>query len=59
MSDYQLSVSYRVLEQLPLAELDNIDDISEDILGQFGLSFLPKDIEMVQTNQSTPGEKIK
>ena len=51
------SVSYGVFEKFPLNELEDINDISDDILERFGLNRLPENIEMVKQNQSNPGEK--
>tara|TARA_A100001015_G_scaffold201502_1_gene224931 strand:- start:4029 stop:5825 length:1797 start_codon:yes stop_codon:yes gene_type:complete len=59
MSDYLISVSYRVLDKLTLNKLDNVDDIMDDILNQFQLGRLPDEIEMVKNNQSIPGEEGK
>lgn len=56
MSDYLISVSYRVLDQMKLNKLDQVDDILDSILDQFQLERLPDDIEMVKDNQSVPGE---
>ena len=56
MSDYLISVSYRVLDKFKLSKLGDVNDISDDILAQFDLNRLPDDIEMVKDNQSIPGE---
>ncbi len=55
LSDYITSVSYKVLEKLPLLELDDINDISDDILARFNIKRLPDTIEMVKDNQANPG----
>ena len=56
MSDYLISVSYRVLDKFKLSNLDDVNDISDDILAQFDLNRLPDDIEMVKDKPSIPGE---
>ncbi|RAP32008.1 hypothetical protein DID76_01685 [Candidatus Marinamargulisbacteria bacterium SCGC AG-414-C22] len=59
MSDYLTSVSYRVLDKLPLSQLDDVNDIDDAILARFQLKRLPDNIEMVKNNQANPGEKDK
>ena len=59
MSDYSTSVSYKVFPKLPLAELNDINDIPQHILDRFFLNKLPDVIEMVKANQSVPGEPDK
>jgi 2-oxoglutarate ferredoxin oxidoreductase subunit alpha len=56
LSDYITSVSYRVLDKLPVYELDSVQDISKDILDRFYIDQLPEKIEMVKDNQAVPGE---
>lgn len=57
LSDYITSVSYRVLDKLPLYELNNVQDIPADVLKRFYIDKLPEKIEMVKDNQSVPGEE--
>lgn len=56
LSDYITSVSYRVLEKLPVYELNNVQDIPADVLERFYIDKLPENIEMVKDNQAVPGE---
>lgn len=56
MSDYITSVSYSVFEKLQPVELDNAEDIPDSVLARFGLTKLPE-IEMVKSNQATPGDE--
>lgn len=59
LSDYLTSVSYKVLNKLKLNKLqDDIDAIDDAILARFDLQRLPE-VEMVKSNQSTPGESDK
>eukprot|EP01047_Picozoa_sp_COSAG01_P015474 COSAG01_NODE_775_length_13698_cov_60.191632_11_plen_607_part_00 len=59
LSDYLTSVSYRILDKLPLAQLQDKDvsDIPEFILNRFDLKSLPDNIEMVKDNQAIPGQE--
>ncbi|MEK9657688.1 MAG: 2-oxoacid:acceptor oxidoreductase family protein [bacterium] len=59
LSDYLTSVSYRILDKMPLALLQDKDvtEIPEYILKRFDLKPLPENIEMVKDNQSKPGEE--
>ncbi len=59
LSDYQTSVSYRVLEKMELAELDDVNDISDEVLARFKLNRLPDNIEMVKLNLENPGVEGK
>ena len=59
LSDYLTSVSYKVLQKMPVYQLDDVNDISDDILEYFKCNRLPDDIQMVKDNQATPGEKDK
>lgn len=59
LSDYQTSVSYRVLEKMTLNELDDVNDISDEILARFKLKRLPDNIEMVKQDHSNPGVEGK
>ena len=56
LSDYLLSVSYKVLDKMISYQLENSEDISEAILNRFYMDKLPDDIEMVKANQAIPGE---
>lgn len=56
MSDYLISVSYRVLDKLNLNKLDHVDDILDSTLKQFQLRRFTDEIKMVKSNQSTPGD---
>lgn len=56
MSDYLISVSYRVLDKLNLNKLDHVDDILDSTLKQFQLRRFTDEIQMVKSNQSTPGD---
>lgn len=56
MSDYLISVSYRVLDKLNLNKLDHVDDILDSTLTQFQLRRFTDEIQMVKSNQSTPGD---
>lgn len=56
LSDYLISVSYRVLDQLNLVKMDDVKEIPDFVLERFGLKRLPDDIEMVKKNQSVPGQ---
>ena len=56
MSDYQISVSYKVLEKLPLNEMTSVDDIGQYVFDRFFMNPLPEGIEMVKDNQSVPGQ---
>lgn len=60
LSDYLTSVSYRILDKLNLALLQDkpVDDIPEFILNRFNLKKLPE-LEMVKDNQAIPGEEGK
>lgn len=55
MSDFQIANSYKVITRPKTVELDNIDDIPDFVFERFRLTRLPKDIEMVRTNQAVPG----
>ncbi len=60
MSDYQTSVSYKIIDEgLKLNEMELSEDIEDWILDLFRLKRLPDDIEMVKHNQSIPGEPDK
>lgn len=56
LSDYITSVSYRVLNKLPLYELENAMDIDSAILDRFYIDKLPENVPMVKDNQSEPGQ---
>ena len=57
MSDFQMANSYKVVDMPKLFELDDVNDIDDEILDRFFINRLPDDIEMVRTNQNTPGTK--
>ena len=56
MSDYMISVSYKVVEKPPVNEMDQVEDIHGFILDRFKIKRFENDIEMVKSNQSIPGE---
>ncbi len=55
MSDFQTANSYKVIKKLKVCALDNVNDIPDFVLERFHISRLSEKIEMVRTNQSTPG----
>lgn len=55
MSDFQIANSYKVITKPKTVELDNIEDIPDFVFERFRLNRLPKEIEMVRTNQAVPG----
>jgi 2-oxoglutarate/2-oxoacid ferredoxin oxidoreductase subunit alpha len=61
MSDYLISVSYRVLDQLELVKMENVDDIPDFVLERFGLNRITEKVEMVKENLADPGtvEKMR
>ena len=56
LSDYQTSVSYRVLNKLRLNQMTETESIDDEILKRFHLNRLPKTIQMVKENHANPGE---
>jgi len=59
LSDYLLSASYKVFDKMKTYQLDDVNDISDEILDRFYINRLPDTIEMVKDNQATPGELEK
>lgn len=55
LSDFQTANSYKVITKPKVVQLDNVDDIPDFVLERFRMNRLPKDIEMVRTNQALPG----
>ena len=56
LSDYLTSVSYRVLNKMAVYEMDDVNEISDEVLDRFYISRLPENIQMVKNNQSIPGQ---
>ncbi len=55
MSDFQIANSYKVITKPKVVQMENVDDIPDFVLERFRINRLPKDIEMVRTNQAMPG----
>lgn len=55
MSDFQTANSYKVITKPKVIQLKNVDDIPDLVFERFRMSRLPKDIEMVRSNQAMPG----
>ncbi len=55
LSDYMISVSYRVVNKLKQSCLEDVRDINDFVLDHFFMSKLPDSIEMVKENQNSPG----
>lgn len=55
MSDFQTANSYKVIKKFQVCAMDNVNDIPDFVLERFHIARLPKEIEMVRANQSTPG----
>jgi len=55
LSDYMISVSYRVVDRLKQSQLEDVNDIDDFVLDHFYMNRLPDTIEMVKENQDAPG----
>lgn len=55
MSDFQTANSYKVIDKLPVTQMNNVEEIKDFVLERFHMSRLPADIEMVRNNESIPG----
>ena len=55
LSDYMISVSYRVVDKLKQCQLEDVKEIDDFVLDHFYLNRLPDTIEMVKENQNSPG----
>jgi len=55
LSDYLTSVSYKIIKNPPLVQMDHISDIKDFVFERFRLKPLPE-VEMVKKNQSEPGD---
>ncbi len=56
MSDYQTSVSYKVLERFKQFNLEDVKTLDNFVFDRFYMDRLPEGIPMVKENQSTPGD---
>ncbi|MFA5060100.1 MAG: 2-oxoacid:acceptor oxidoreductase family protein [Candidatus Omnitrophota bacterium] len=55
MTDFQTANSYKVIDKLPVTQLDDINKIPDFVLERFHMKRLPDTIEMVCANQADPG----
>ncbi|RAP27522.1 hypothetical protein DID74_00005, partial [Candidatus Marinamargulisbacteria bacterium SCGC AG-333-B06] len=55
LSDYMISVSYRVIDRLKQSKLEDVSNIDDFILDHFYMNRLSDSIEMVKENQNSPG----
>jgi len=55
LSDFQTANSYKVLAKFPLVQMKNVDDIPDYIFDRFHMKRLTAPIEMVRTQQTSPG----
>ncbi len=55
LSDFQTANSYKVLAKFPLVQMKNVDDIPDFVFDRFHMKRLTGPIEMVKTQQTTPG----
>ena len=55
LSDYMISVSYRVVDKLKQSKLDDVRKIDDFVLDHFYMNRLSDSIEMVKENQNSPG----
>jgi 2-oxoglutarate/2-oxoacid ferredoxin oxidoreductase subunit alpha len=56
MSDFQTANSYKVIVKPKLVQMDTVDQLPDFVFERFHIKPLPKEIEMVRTLQSIPGE---
>lgn len=59
MTDFQIANSYKVIKKPVTHEMDNIENITDDVLTRFRINRLPAEIEMVRTSQAIPGTPNK
>jgi len=55
VSDFQTSTSYKVIDEILLNNIKNIEDVPSYVFERFHIKPLPDKIEMVRTVQSDPG----